>query len=61
MKLTDGVLIMQHTKSDDGILLINPSLKKTFDFDMNKQPMTSDKIKSSPHLDFDPSPENLNE
>jgi hypothetical protein len=24
--LTDGVLIMQHTSSDDGILLINPSL-----------------------------------
>lgn len=28
--LTDGVLIMQHTDSDRGILLINPSLQKIF-------------------------------
>ena len=26
MMLTDGVLIMQHTENDQGILLINPSL-----------------------------------
>lgn len=28
MMLTDGVLLMQHTNNDQGILLINPSLKK---------------------------------
>lgn len=28
--LTDGVLIMEHTNSDNGILLINPSLLKIF-------------------------------
>jgi tellurite resistance protein TehA-like permease len=28
--LTDGVLIMQHTESDHGVLLINPSLQKIF-------------------------------
>ena len=28
--LTDGVLIMQHTESDQGVSLINPSLKKIF-------------------------------
>ena len=28
--LTDGVLIMQHTESDNGISLINPSLEKIF-------------------------------
>lgn len=28
--LTDGVLIMQHTQSENGILLINPSLQKIF-------------------------------
>jgi hypothetical protein len=28
--LTDGVLIMQHTEQDDGIILMNPSLKKLF-------------------------------
>ena len=32
--LTDGVLIMQHTESDKGILLVNPSLQKIF---ANKQ------------------------
>ena len=30
MMLTDGVLIMQHTENDEGILLINPSLQKIF-------------------------------
>jgi hypothetical protein len=28
MMLTDGVLLMQHSNSDQGILLINPSLQK---------------------------------
>lgn len=28
--LTDGVLIMQHTDNEKGILLINPSLQKIF-------------------------------
>ena len=28
--LTDGVLIMQHTQNDNGILLVNPSLRKIF-------------------------------
>ena len=33
MMLTDGVLIMQHTENDHGILLINPSLQKIFSAD----------------------------
>jgi hypothetical protein len=28
--LTDGVLIMQHSQNESGILLMNPSLKKIF-------------------------------
>ena len=28
--LTDGVLIMEHTRGDDGILLKNPSLERLF-------------------------------
>ena len=33
MMLTDGVLIMQHTENDHGVLLINPSLQKIFSVD----------------------------
>lgn len=33
MMLTDGVLILQHTENDRGILLINPSLQKIFSAD----------------------------
>jgi len=28
--MTDGVLILEHTNSDKGIMLINPSLQKIF-------------------------------
>lgn len=31
--LTDGVLVMQHTEADEGILLINDSLKQLLKFD----------------------------
>lgn len=39
--LTDGVLIMQHTESDDGILLINPSLEKIFGRGSNNKNATN--------------------
>lgn len=31
--LTDGVLVMQHTEADEGILLINDSLKQLLKFE----------------------------
>ena len=31
--LTDGVLVMQHTEADEGILLINDSLKQLLKYD----------------------------
>ena len=34
--LTDGVLIMQHTDSDKGILLVNNSLRKIFKIQTNR-------------------------
>lgn len=36
--MTDGVLIMQHSENEKGILLINTSLKKIF----GKQKITED-------------------
>jgi len=41
--LTDGVLIMQHTRSDKGVLLMNLSLRKLF-----SQPEKAEN--TSPHV-----------
>ena len=47
--LTDGVLIMQHTESDYGILLINPSLQKIFAIKMGNIKNNLNKTNNSIH------------
>ena len=48
--LTDGVLLMQHTESDHGILLINPSLQKIFK--INKTDMQDENTSKKSNGDY---------